>query len=118
MEDMVDMEEMVVVEKEAEVCCVYICWVCLRCLSYIISNLICQSFAFFRLGGGGACGNPFVSPPACNYFCQGGNPVCKNDDEEDSADYDYDEGEDSAASTDYYDEDEDSASADQYYAEE
>ena len=114
MEDMVDMEDMVVVEEEAEVCCVYICWVCLRCLSYIISNLICQSFAFFRLGGGGACGNPFVSPPACNYFCQGGNPVCKNDDEEDSADYGYDED-----SADYdYDEDESEDSADYDYAEE
>ncbi len=72
-------------------------------------------------GGGGVCGNPFVSAPACDYFCQGGNPVCKNDDEEDSADYDYDEDsadyDEDEASTDYdYDEDEDSA--DQFYAEE
>jgi hypothetical protein len=31
-------------------------------------------------GGTGACGDPTVSPPGCDYYtCEGhGNPVCKN----------------------------------------
>lgn len=66
-------------------------------------------------GGGGVCGNPFVSAPDCDYFCQGGSPVCKNDDEEDSADYDEDEDEDEDEDSADYEED---ASVDQFYAEE
>ena len=31
-------------------------------------------------GNGGACGNPNVSAPHCQYRCQGyGNPICKSD---------------------------------------